>query len=499
MIYHSNPTLYIVGDSTLSSFNDPYFYPRYGYGTQLNKYFDSTIPIVNLALSGRSSKSFIQEDNYKKLRESFKKGDYLLIGFGHNDQKSDDKNRFTDARKPVNDSESFQYFLYEYYIKFVLEKEGTPILCTPIVRVDAKNCYSKNNSHITETGDYAQAIIDLGKEKNITVLNLRDLTKSKYQQIGFDEARNYHAVIAGKFNDQKDIIPNFLTLDPTHLNIYGARYVAYLVAKSLMSTNCSLKKYLLDTIIEPKKEDILFSNPNYQIKEYKSPNLLKYQPTSNFKTWTDGWYGTAFGDCGGIPTLLENGYVAKEVQNNTFLVGQHADSIKGKISFSCDGIAFLFKQIDVRFNFEVSVKAKVIHTENTKQAGFGLMLRDDCYLEQKQPTEIVASNYLAAGFLCKETAMSILFKKEGAEIEEPNLVEEYYKENEECELKIIRLGQSITISVEYQNKSYSKTYFDFDLLAVDQNYMYVGMFATRGTIVEFKDLNFIETGESQGA
>ena len=28
-------TLWVVGDSTLSSFDDKYYYPRYGYGTKL--------------------------------------------------------------------------------------------------------------------------------------------------------------------------------------------------------------------------------------------------------------------------------------------------------------------------------------------------------------------------------------------------------------------------------------------------------------------------------
>ncbi len=39
--------LYIISDSTVSSFNDPYYYPRYGYSTQLNNYFN--IPIIILA------------------------------------------------------------------------------------------------------------------------------------------------------------------------------------------------------------------------------------------------------------------------------------------------------------------------------------------------------------------------------------------------------------------------------------------------------------------
>ena len=54
-------TLWVVGDSTLSPFNDKFYYPRYGYGTMLNQYLDNTIEVKNLALSGRSSKSFLSE------------------------------------------------------------------------------------------------------------------------------------------------------------------------------------------------------------------------------------------------------------------------------------------------------------------------------------------------------------------------------------------------------------------------------------------------------
>mgnify|MGYP003523179039 FL=1 len=47
-------TLWVVGDSTLSSFDDKYYYPRYGYGTKLGCYLNSKVQVNNLALSGRS-------------------------------------------------------------------------------------------------------------------------------------------------------------------------------------------------------------------------------------------------------------------------------------------------------------------------------------------------------------------------------------------------------------------------------------------------------------
>ena len=82
-------TLWVVGDSTLSSFDDKYYYPRYGYGTKLGCYLNSKVQVNNLALSGRSSLSFTKEENYKELLAGIKAGDFLIIGFGHNDEKTE--------------------------------------------------------------------------------------------------------------------------------------------------------------------------------------------------------------------------------------------------------------------------------------------------------------------------------------------------------------------------------------------------------------------------
>ena len=82
-------TLWVIGDSTLSSFNDKYYYPRYGYGTKLGCYLNDKVTVRNIALSGRSSKSYKKEPEYKELLENMKQGDFLIIGFGHNDEKTE--------------------------------------------------------------------------------------------------------------------------------------------------------------------------------------------------------------------------------------------------------------------------------------------------------------------------------------------------------------------------------------------------------------------------
>ncbi len=490
-----NPTLYIVGDSTLSSFNDNYFYPRYGYGTKLECFFN--INIKNLALSGRSSKSYILEENYKYLFSNIKEGDFLLIGFGHNDEKNDDILRFTNALKPIDDKTSFSYYLYEYYIKKALAIKAIPILCTPTCRVNLNNDYSNNSGHITKYGDYRKTIIDLGKKCNVLVLDLTNETRKHYEKIGYLNAFKYHATIDGKLEDGK-LIPNLNTVDLTHFNIYGAKFIAFIISKLINKSNSLLKKYLKN-IVEPNEKNDLIINPNYKIKTYREPNLIDYHPNDNFKTISKGWYGTAFGDCGGLPSDIENGFIAYE-ENNKFIVGQKSNAVKGKISLLNDGISTVFRQININDNFIFEAKAKVLKTSNQKQSGFGLMLRDDIYLNQESATEIICSNYLASGLITTDSNMSVIFYREHNELhkEEP-MLDFLYKENDIVKLKIERIGQAVNIALIYNDTCYKKNYVDFDLQAIDHSYMYACMFSTRGTVIEFSDVNFIITGKSLGA
>jgi lysophospholipase L1-like esterase len=107
-------TLWVVGDSTLSSFDDKYYYPRYGYGTKLGCYLNSKVQVNNLALSGRSSLSFTKEENYKELLAGMKAGDFLIIGFGHNDEKTE-TGRYT---SPIGGKAHLQH----HYMTIILSR-----------------------------------------------------------------------------------------------------------------------------------------------------------------------------------------------------------------------------------------------------------------------------------------------------------------------------------------------------------------------------------------
>ena len=495
-----SPTkIYLVGDSTVCSFTDGYYYPRYGYGTQLDSYLDENATVVNLALSGRSSKSFISEDNYTTLKNSLKAGDYLIIGFGHNDEKSDDLTRFTDASKDYTDPTSFGYYLNEYYIKLALDAGATPILCTPIVRAATDDDYTGSEAHITDNGDYAAAIRSLGAALGVDVVDLTAITAKEYSLRGFDAIKKYHAVTVGMLDtDGKTVVPNWSSIDKTHLNIYGAKFVAYSLASELANLD-GIGRYVLADITAPTEADLV-ANPSYVYVDYSAPSLDEFGAQEWFTTISEGWYGTAFGDTGGNPTSSSNGYFATETSEGIFKVGQtlESGSNKGKFSSSSDGFAFLFRQVDVSKNFKITATATILNSGNTKQAGFGLMLRDDIYLPTQNSA--IKSNYLTAGLLCDGTdATYACFMRENGKLNKGSSFGGFYQVGETYTLSIERIGQTVILSVSLGDKTVSETYYDFDLLAIDGDYMYVGMFANRGTLVEFTDVDFQITGDSQGA
>lgn len=209
-------TLWVIGDSTVSSFEDKYYYPRYGYGTMLDKYLDDSIKVVNIALSGRSTKSYTTEPQYNELLSGMKQGDFLIIGFGHNDEKTEES-RFTDANGDYKTEGSFAHSLYANYIANADKAGCKTILCTPIVRRTPTGEWSDTLLHITKDvgtfkgGDYPEAIRKLGSELNIPVVDMTEKTHKLYDELGASNTLYLHAWPSD----------NELSVDNTHTNIWG--------------------------------------------------------------------------------------------------------------------------------------------------------------------------------------------------------------------------------------------------------------------------------------
>src|SRR4051794_8122436 len=80
------PTLYIIGDSTVRNGQGDGRNGQWGWGDIVGNYFNqSKINVVNWALGGRSSRTYITEGHWDRLLELLRPGDFVLMQFGHND------------------------------------------------------------------------------------------------------------------------------------------------------------------------------------------------------------------------------------------------------------------------------------------------------------------------------------------------------------------------------------------------------------------------------
>jgi lysophospholipase L1-like esterase len=209
-------TMFIAGDSTVTD-QPADGYPYAGWGQMLPERLKADIAVSNHAFSGRSSKSFITEGRLEAILRVMKPSDYLLIQFGHNDQKQDEE-RHTEPFSTYK--ENLMVYIHE-----ARKREAIPILVTPVHRR-----YYESDGSIRDThGDYIKAMKELAAEQNVPVIDLAAKSKALYESLGEEGTKSVflHAV-PGEFR-------NFPlgAEDNTHFQENGAILISKLVADGL--------------------------------------------------------------------------------------------------------------------------------------------------------------------------------------------------------------------------------------------------------------------------
>lgn len=206
-------SLAIIGDSTVCEY--PLEHACRGWGQYIQDYFEDTVQVINLAKSGKSTKTFINEGLWAKTLEA--RPDILLIQFGHNDSHAPDRPESTDA------ATDFQDYLRQY-IDQARAAGGTPILVTPVQR----RTYGPNGKLDNSLLPYANAMKAVASEKKVDVIDLNTSSGALYEQLG--TAAN--KVVANAPHDR------------THFNEEGARMMAHLVMQELTQVEPRLTKEL---------------------------------------------------------------------------------------------------------------------------------------------------------------------------------------------------------------------------------------------------------------
>ncbi len=244
-------TVYAVGDSTMAYY-DPTAYPNQrGWGQMFPQFLVGDVGYVDAAKNGRSSKSFYDEGSWEtSVRSKLVAGDYVLIQFAHNDEK-------TDGLDDPSGIGTAPFGTYQDYLrKYVYETVAagaTPILVTPVVRryfsgsaLTGKACHD-----LTGVGDpsipvdqdlnYVEAMKQVATEKGVQVVDMTASTKALVEQYGP--------------TDSKSII--YTPGDGTHLKPLGATLFAQLAAKEMLEKGI-LAAYLnpvADLVVSPTAID----------------------------------------------------------------------------------------------------------------------------------------------------------------------------------------------------------------------------------------------------
>lgn len=203
--------IYIAGDSTASVYG-PEVFPRMGWGQVLGDFYGDDIHVVDLAQSGRSSRSFIDEGFFADLAGQIGAGDILLVQFGHNDEKINSPERYT---APETD---FKTYLGKY-IDLARDKGATPVLLTPIVRRKFED-----GKLVPTHGKYPGAMRELAAGTGTALIDMTKMSGRFVAGLGEEDSKTVYLYLAGADKTKPD---------NTHFTETGAYAMASLVVRGL--------------------------------------------------------------------------------------------------------------------------------------------------------------------------------------------------------------------------------------------------------------------------
>jgi len=231
-------TFYLIGDSTMAdypSYDKDYMgkrYPMTGWGQvfqpmmskenlkDLSIIDSDSVKVDNRARGGRSTRTFFEEGRWSAVIKELKKGDVVLMQFGHNDAAENKPERYVSV-------EGYKEYL-RLFIHQTQEKEAKPVLITPVNRNYPWKEGKLYNSHEA----YHQAALEVAEETGVPMIDLTRLSQELFTAKGQEYvSSNYFMNLpSGKFSAYPDGLE-----DNTHFQPEGAIAVAELVFQGLKS------------------------------------------------------------------------------------------------------------------------------------------------------------------------------------------------------------------------------------------------------------------------
>ena len=293
LVLNVSAKIHTIGDSTMADYDqaEPDQKGMYGWGQVFGDYFNNGMTVKNWGDRGESARSFYRKF-WSKTKTEIKKGDYVLIQFGHNDQKS----VTTDVYR-------------EYLSRFICETRelgATPILVTSICRklfegtkisrlgrIDNGKAHGVDeNDH---TYDYPYHMKKVADSLKVECLDLTTACKEYMESWGPEGCKQF-----------------FPAGGSTHTNELGARVNAQLVAQLMYKANI-LKKYInISQISLPKNNGKITAVTNAKNESDSAEEDWNYYMV---KTGADGF--AVFGNLSGENLAVPVGLIAYGVIQGT--------------------------------------------------------------------------------------------------------------------------------------------------------------------------------------
>src|SRR5690606_4268110 len=187
-------TLYLIGDSTMADYSNNYDegkdyiktrYPVTGWGqvfqplmnqenlAVLSKIIKTdSVFVDNRARGGRSTRTFFEEGRWSSVHRDLKKGDLVLMQFGHNDAAETKTERYVTV-------EGYKEYI-RLFVNQTREKGGIPVVITPVARNYPWKDEKLGNVH----GDYYTAAVEVANELDAHLIDLTQRSMDHFTDKG---------------------------------------------------------------------------------------------------------------------------------------------------------------------------------------------------------------------------------------------------------------------------------------------------------------------------
>lgn len=204
--------------------------PETGWGEYLQSQFDETkVKIENHAQNGRSTKSFIAEGRWQKIVDSLKRGDYVFIEFGHNDEKLD---------KAGVGAKAFGEYRENLMrmVKDVRAKNAFPVLLTSV----ARRKFDEQGKLVATHGEYPDAMRKVAVEMKVPLIDMERKSSAILTKFGVEDSKKLFLQLKPKEH------PNYPEgiEDNTHFSAFGAEQMAKAAIEEIQKQKIRLRKYL---------------------------------------------------------------------------------------------------------------------------------------------------------------------------------------------------------------------------------------------------------------